>query len=132
MTNTDKKTILVVEDQALNKKLITDLLGLKGFGVLSAVDGREALHILENHIPDLIILDIQLPDINGFDILKKIREDKRFDSVKVLALTALAMREEKEKIERAGFDACILKPIDTKAFSREIEKFLQANTRSEA
>ena len=117
-----RKTIIVVEDNPMSMKLIADLLALNGFNVLKAVDGESALTILKDNMPDLILLDIELPDIDGIMVLAKIREDKRFDSVKVIALTAQAMQENEEKIIAAGFDYYITKPIDTKAFIETVRQ----------
>ncbi|NQU73096.1 MAG: response regulator [Candidatus Omnitrophica bacterium] len=122
MVEEDKKTILVVEDNPLNMKLIVDLLELNDFIVLKADDGESALEILKRSLPDLILLDIQLPGMDGFELFRRIREDQGLDSVKVAALTALAMKEDEKKIMDAGFVAYIPKPIDTKAFIKEIKE----------
>lgn len=116
-----KKTILVVEDNPLNMKLTVDLLELSGFVVLKAQDGITALDILKTTRPELILLDIQLPDIDGVEVFRRIREDKRLDSVKVIAVTAAVMKERREEIIKAGFDGLILKPIDTKGFIKEVK-----------
>ena len=120
----NKKMILVVEDNLLNMKLAVDLLELNGFEVLKAVDGETALQLLKEKVPRLILLDIQLPDLNGFEVLKRIREDSRLTSVKVIALTALAMKEEEKKIREAGFDFFISKPINTKIFIVKVKEIL--------
>lgn len=125
MVKENKKTILVVEDNPLNMKLTVDLLELNRFTVLKAADGENALQILQEHIPGLILLDIQLPDMDGFEIFRKIKEDGRLASVKVIALTASVMANAQEKIMAAGFDAYIAKPIDTKLFIEEVKKYFQ-------
>ncbi len=117
---TEQKTIMVVEDHPTNMKLVVDLLKLKGFNVLQAPDGTTALQILEDDRPDLILLDINLPRMSGVDLFKKIRENRSFDSVIILALTALAMKEDQESIIDAGFDGYIAKPIDTRKFIQQV------------
>lgn len=122
MAERDKKTILVVEDNPLNMKLTVDLLELNGFKILKTTDGERAIQILKEQTPDLILLDIQLPGVDGFELFRRIREDKRLNSVKVAALTALVMKEDEKKIMEMGFDAYIPKPIDTKAFIKKIKE----------
>ena len=122
--NNNKKLILVVEDNPLNMKLAADLLGLNNFDVLKACNGKSALEILKTNIPDLILLDIGLPDLDGFEVYRKIRDDERLDSIKVVALTALAMKEDEEKIKTAGFHFYLTKPIDTKNFIKKIKEIL--------
>lgn len=115
------KTILIVEDNPTNMKLVGDLLELNGFDVVRAVDGKSTLEILKRVKPDLILLDINLPRMSGIDLFGKIRENQSFDSVIVLALTALAMKEDKDAIMNAGFDGYIAKPIDTREFIKLIK-----------
>jgi len=122
--NTQKKIILVVEDNPLNMKLSGDLLELNGFEVLKASNGQSALEALKRNTPDLILMDIGLQDMNGFEVYRKIREDERLNSVMVVALTALAMKEDEDKIKAAGFNFYITKPIDTKNFIKTIKEIL--------
>ncbi|MBU4304002.1 MAG: response regulator [Candidatus Omnitrophica bacterium] len=119
-----KKSILVVEDNRLNMKLVVDLLGVNGFNVLQAVDGESAIEIMKTTVPDLILLDIQLPGIDGFEVLKRIKENKQLDAAKVVALTAQVMREEMERISNVEFDAYLTKPINTKDFIIKIKTML--------
>jgi len=120
----DKKTILIVEDDPLSMRLTVDLLGVNGFNALSCGDGKSALDILKDKIPDLILLDINLPKMNGFELHKKIREDSRFDNVKIVAVSASAMKEDEERIRRAGFDDFVPKPIDIKGLLGKIKVYL--------
>ena len=118
------KKILVVEDNPANMRLVSDLLEINNYAIIKAYDGETAVNIIKNVKPDLILLDIILPGIDGFEVFKKIREDKNLDNVKVIAFTASAMEVDEKKIIQAGFDGYIKKPIDTKVFIQEIKKYL--------
>ncbi|MFH1664747.1 MAG: response regulator [Candidatus Omnitrophota bacterium] len=120
----NKRTILVVDDDRLNMKLAADLLEMNGFSVLKAVDGETAFEVLKTNKPDLVLLDIQLPGIDGYQVLKWIRQNKELDPVKVVAFTAAVMKEDEETIMRTGFDGLIRKPIDTKDFINRIKSFI--------
>jgi two-component system cell cycle response regulator DivK len=124
MTSGDKKTIMVVEDEPLNMRLTVDLLEMNGFKVLSCSDGNSAIEALKQSVPDLILLDINLPKMNGFEVRKKIREDSRLDGIKVIALSASVMREDEERIRAAGFDDFMPKPIDIKGLIKKIKDHL--------
>jgi CheY-like chemotaxis protein len=118
------KTILLVEDNPLNMKLAVDLLEYGGFRVVRATSGVHALEYLSKEPPDLILLDIRLPDMDGFEILQRIRSQKRLENTRVVAMTAQGMREEKAKITDAGFDGYILKPFVATDFVDNIHKIL--------
>ncbi|HPO45069.1 MAG TPA: response regulator [Spirochaetota bacterium] len=120
----NKKTVMVVEDEPLSMRLTIDLLEMNGFNVLSCTDGCGALDMLSQNIPDLILLDINLPRMNGFEVYRKISEDSRLEKVKVVALSASVMREDEERIRAAGFDDFIPKPIDTKGLIKKIKDHL--------
>ncbi|MDD4879058.1 MAG: response regulator [Candidatus Omnitrophica bacterium] len=120
----NKKTVLIAEDEPLNMRLTVDLLEINGFNTLSCCDGIAALEALKDTIPDIILLDINMPKMNGFEVHKKIREDRRLDRVKILALSASAMKEDEERIRAAGFDDFIPKPIDTKSLVKKIKDYL--------
>lgn len=122
----NKKTIMIVEDDPLNMRLTVDLLEINGFNTLGCRDGDSALETLKDIIPDLILLDINMPKMNGFEVHKKIREDGRLDRVKVIALSASVMKEDEERIKTAGFDDFVPKPIDTKGLVRKIRDHLSA------
>lgn len=115
-----KKVVLVVEDHPLNMRLATDLLTLNGFEVVPAPDGESALQTLEQIEPDVILLDLHLPGMDGYQVLRSIRQDARLARVPIVALTASAMREEAEQIFAAGFTDYIAKPIDIKQFIHRI------------
>ena len=120
----DKRTILIVEDNRLNMKLALDILEARGFNVLGATDGLIALDMLKECTPDLILLDINLPVMSGFEVFAKMRENPKLDSVPILALTALAMTEDIEKISGLGFNGYIAKPMNTKDFLLLIDESL--------
>ncbi|MFA5224587.1 MAG: response regulator [Candidatus Omnitrophota bacterium] len=120
----NNKAILIVEDDPLNMRLIVDLLELNGFNTLSCPDGPGALQALKNTIPDLILLDINMPKMNGFEVYEKIREDSRFDQIKVIAFSGSVMKEDEERIRAAGFDDFLPKPIDLKGLIRKIRGYL--------
>jgi CheY-like chemotaxis protein len=119
------KMVLVVEDNEKNMKLAVDLLDLAGFRTLKAPDGETALEVLKTQRPDLVLLDIGLPGINGDEVYAQVRANPSLSSSKVVAFTASVMRHEKEKMLQAGFDGFISKPIDTVNFIKEIERISQ-------
>ena len=122
-----RKKILVVEDDPLNMQLVVDLLELNGFVVLQAWDGEVALEILKGDIPDLIMLDIGLPGMDGYELFKRVRSDVRLAAVKIMALTALVAREDKEKVFGMGFDAYFPKPFEIKKLLATVQELLSWN-----
>jgi two-component system cell cycle response regulator DivK len=121
MAEESKKTVLIVEDNLLNMKLESDLLEINGFFVLKAACGKDALDILSDSIPDIILLDIRLPDTNGCELFKKIKQDPRLSAVKIVAVTASVTKEEQVEIKKLNFDGFIAKPISIKDFVRQIK-----------
>jgi two-component system cell cycle response regulator DivK len=119
-----KRTILVVEDDPLSMRLTVDLLQANGFNTLSCPDGTAALETLKNSSPDMILLDINMPGMSGFEVHERIRQDRRFDGIKVLALSASVMKEEEERIRKSGFSDFVPKPLDTKGLIRKIKGYL--------
>lgn len=116
--------ILVVEDNPLNLKLAKTLLELDGYEVVSASDADEALAKLEERVPQLVLLDIQLPGMDGVELTRKLRGDPRFASLTIVATTAYAMKGDDERFLAEGFDGYIPKPIEQGTFGREVEKYL--------
>ncbi len=114
------REILVVDDNAINRQLAVYLLKRGGYSVREADSGREALEILETHTPDIILLDIQLPEMDGVEILRRIREKSSTKHLKVVALTAHSMHGDRERFESAGFDGYLAKPIEPKTFAKQI------------
>jgi two-component system, cell cycle response regulator DivK len=120
----DKKKILIVEDNELNMKLFHDLLEVHGYETLQTKDGREALQLAREHRPDLILMDIQLPEVSGLEVTKWIKADDELKSIPVIAVTAFAMKGDEEKIRSGGCEAYIAKPISVNSFLETIQTVL--------
>jgi two-component system cell cycle response regulator DivK len=118
------KTILIVEDNELNMKLFHDLLEAKGYDILQTRDGMEALKMARSHVPDLILMDIQLPEVSGLEVTKWLKEDDNLKAIPVVAVTAFAMKGDEEKIRDGGCEAYIAKPISVSTFLETVEQFL--------
>ena len=117
-------TVLIVEDNEKNMKLVRDILRHQGHHTLEAMTGEEGVRLAREHRPDLVLMDIQLPDIDGITALRLIREDPALNAVPVLAVSASVMPDEQNKIVASGFDAYITKPIVLKAFLASVQTFL--------
>mgnify|MGYP002260791210 FL=1 len=120
----DKKKILIVEDNELNMKLFHDLLEVHGYETIQTKDGREALQLAREHRPDLILKDIQLPEVSGLEVTKWIKADDELKSIPVIAVTAFAMKGDEEKIRSGGCEAYIAKPISVNSFLETIQTVL--------
>jgi CheY-like chemotaxis protein len=118
------KKILVAEDNPANRELMGEVLSGRGYELIEACDGEEALRKIEETNPDLVLLDIQLPLLDGFAVLQRIRRMPRFAKLFVVAVTANAMKEDREKGAKAGFDAYISKPIDVAGLRRQVAELL--------
>jgi two-component system cell cycle response regulator DivK len=118
------KTVLIVEDNELNMKLFNDLLEAHGYATLQTRDGMEALKIAREHRPDLIVMDIQLPEVSGLDVTKWLKEDDNLRGIPVIAVTAFAMKGDEEKIREGGCQDYIAKPISVTKFLETVEKHL--------
>jgi two-component system cell cycle response regulator DivK len=123
-SRTAPKTILIVEDNDLNMKLFNDLLEAHGYATLQTKDGVEALRMARQHHPDLILMDIQLPEVSGLEVTKWLKDDEELRSIPVIAVTAFAMKGDEQKIRDGGCEAYIAKPISVAHFLRTIENFL--------
>lgn len=119
------KTVLIVEDNELNMKLFHDLLDAHGYQTLQTKDGMEALAMVRQHRPDLILMDIQLPEVSGLEVIKWIKEDDNLRSIPVVAVTAFAMKGDEEKMREGGCDAYIAKPISVGKFIETVKQFLE-------
>ncbi len=120
----NKGTILYIEDNPDNRLLVKRVLLSEDYALLEAANAHEALSILENTCPDLILMDINMPDVDGYSLTAQIKGMPGFERVPILALTANVMRGDKEKTLEAGCDGYIQKPIDIDQLAREIEKYI--------
>ncbi len=118
------KTVLVVEDNELNMKLFHDLLEAHGIDTVQTRNGHEVLDLAREHKPDLIIMDIQLPEVSGLDITKWLKDDEELKSIPVIAVTAFAMKGDEQKIREGGCEDYISKPISVTHFMDTINKYL--------
>jgi two-component system, cell cycle response regulator DivK len=118
------RRILVVEDNPLNLKLVRDVLMFAGYDVIEAHSGEDGLRAAKEAAPDLVLMDLQLPGIDGSETLRRLREGTLGPEVPVVAVTAFAMAEDKERATRAGFDGFVEKPISVRALPGQIEAFL--------
>lgn len=116
--------ILVVEDNPVNLKLLKLLLTVEGFDVRVATDAEQALDVLRDIKPSLILMDIQLPGMDGMELTRLIRADESMRDIIIVAITAYAMKGDEEKARSAGFDGYVLKPIDTRSLPRTVAEFL--------
>jgi two-component system cell cycle response regulator DivK len=121
--------ILVVEDNERNMKLFCDLLEASGFSTLEATTGERAVELALEHRPDLVLMDIQLPDIDGIEALGRLRADDRFATAPVLALTAQAMEGDRERFLAAGFDGYLSKPVDIGEFVTTVKRYCDEGDR---
>ena len=120
------KTILIVEDEPKNMKLLRDLLQRFGYEILEAPDGEQGVKITMEKIPDLILMDIMMPKMDGLEATRIIKADNKTKHIPVIALTSYAMKGDREKTIEAGCDGYIAKPIDIQEVLKTIEHFLTA------
>ncbi len=118
------KTILVADDNVASRELIREVLETSSYEVIEATDGLEAVHKARERAPDLVLVDIQMPHLDGFGVLQQLREDPQFRGLRVVALTAFAMQGDRERALDAGFDGYITKPVEIAALRQELRKFL--------
>src|SRR6204780_6018934 len=118
------KTILIVEDNDLNMKLFHDLLEAHGYNTLQTKDGMEALRLPRQHRPDLILMDIQLPEVSGLEVTKWIKEDDELRAIPIIAVTAFAMKGDEEKMREGGCEAYLAKPISVAHFLETVKRYL--------
>lgn len=119
------KTILIVEDNELNMKLFHDILDAQGYATLQTKDGMEALDLAREHRPDLILMDIQLPEVSGLEVTKWLKEDDELRHIPVIAVTAFAMKGDEEKMREGGCEAYIAKPISVSHLIATVRGFLE-------
>ncbi|MCB1559218.1 MAG: response regulator [Alphaproteobacteria bacterium] len=118
------KKVLIVEDNELNMKLFHDLLEAHGVETVQARDGKNVLALAREHQPDLILMDIQLPEVSGLDVTKWLKEDDELKSIPVIAVTAFAMKGDEQKIREGGCEDYISKPISVIKFIETVQRFL--------
>jgi two-component system, cell cycle response regulator DivK len=118
-------TVLIVEDNEKNMKLARDVLRAKGYQTLEAVTGEDGVRLAKQHLPNLVLMDIQLPGINGIDALKQLRADAKTARIPVIALTASVTPTDRSAISAAGFDAFVSKPINLKEFVETVKRFVE-------
>ena len=118
------KTVLIVEDNELNMKLFNDLLEAHGYGTLQTRSGVEAVELARKHRPDLILMDIQLPEVSGLQVIMWIKNDQDLQHIPIIAITAFAMKGDEEKIRQGGCDAYLSKPISVVKFLDTVRHYL--------
>lgn len=118
------KTVLIVEDNELNMKLFHDLLDAHGYGTLQTRNGVEALKLAREHHPQLVIMDIQLPEVSGLEVTKWMKDDEELRDIPVVAVTAFAMKGDEERIRQGGCEAYISKPISVAGFLETVRRFI--------
>lgn len=117
------KTVLIVEDNELNMKLFNDLLEAHGYQTVQTRSGLEALDLARAHRPDLILMDIQLPEVSGLDVTRWLKEDDELKTIPVVAVTAFAMKGDEERIRQGGCEAYISKPISLTKFLETVKSY---------
>ena len=123
------KVVLIVEDNELNMKLARDILQAKGYATLEAITGDEGVHMAKAELPDLVLMDIQLPGINGIEAFQQLRSDPRTAAIPIAAFTASVTPTDRTRITDAGFDAFLSKPIDLKEFVATVKRLAEGGGR---
>ncbi len=118
------KTVLIVEDNELNMKLFNDLLEAHGYNTIQTRNGVEAVELTRQHMPDLILMDIQLPEVSGLQVTQWIKDDDALRHIPVIAVTAFAMKGDEEKIRQGGCEAYLSKPISVAKFVETVRNYL--------
>ena len=119
---------MIVEDKATSRELLRTVLEQQGYRVDEAADGEEALRLLRDQTPDLVLMDLQIPARNGYDVIREIRKEPRLQKVPVVAVTASAMQGDRERVLAAGFTGYIAKPVSLVQLRREINQLLGEET----
>ncbi len=117
-------TVLIIEDNVLNMKLVRSLLEIASYKVLEASDAEDGIQLLRQYRPDLILMDIQLPGMDGLSATRHIKKDPALQDIPIIALTSYAMHGDEEKARKAGCDGYISKPIDTKTFLASVVEYI--------
>ena len=119
-----QKSVLIVEDNELNMKLFNDLLAAHGYRVIQTRNGFDALDLARKHKPDLVLMDIQLPEVSGLEVTKWLKDDENLRHIPIIAVTAFAMKGDEERIRSGGCEAYISKPISVPRFIETIKSYL--------
>ncbi len=119
-----KTRVIAVDDNPTNLRLVGDLLEYDGFEVIRCTDGESCLKAVDDHPPDMILMDVALPDIDGLTLTRTLKADRKTAHIKIIAITAFAMKLDREKALAAGCDGYITKPIDTRKFTSLIREYL--------
>ena len=127
---TDKELVLIVEDNDKNMKLARDLLQFAGLRTLEATSAEDGIAIALREHPDIVLMDIQLPGMDGIAALRKLREDERTAQIPVVALTASVMKSDRDRFDAAGFDGFMQKPVDVRSFAAEVRRFAAQGRRT--
>jgi two-component system, cell cycle response regulator DivK len=125
--SSEPKTVLIVEDNTLNLKLFNDLLEYHGYAILTTGLGEAAVELAREHRPDLILLDIQLPDISGMEVARQLKADEETRAIPIIAVTAFAMSGDREKVLASGCDDYLAKPFNVVEFLRMVERYTSGN-----
>ena len=125
MSTVTDLVVLIVDDNEKNMKLARDVLRLAGFQTLEAGTGAESISLAHEHLPDVILMDIRLPDMDGTEATRKLKEDPRTAHIPVVALTSLAMKGDRELLLEAGFDGYLEKPISVREFPEQVRSFFR-------
>lgn len=118
------KTVLIVEDNELNMKLFNDLLEAHGYRTIQTRNGVEAVELARRHMPNLILMDIQLPEVSGLEVTQWIKDDDELRHIPVIAVTAFAMKGDEEKIRQGGCEAYLSKPISVAKFVETVKNYI--------
>ncbi|MGO9209381.1 MAG: response regulator [Terriglobales bacterium] len=119
------KKILIAEDNPVNRELVREILADRNYEIIEACDGQQALDRIAEVTPDLVLLDIQMPVLDGYAVVRRIRDNPRSTKLRVIALTAYAMRGDRDRALAAGFDDYVTKPIDLATLTSTIRQFLE-------
>jgi two-component system cell cycle response regulator DivK len=118
------KTVLIVEDNELNMKLFNDLLEAHGYATIQTKSGVEAVELARRHRPNLILMDIQLPEVSGLEVTQWLKDDEELRSIPIVAITAFAMKGDEEKIRQGGCEAYLSKPISVVKFLETVRNYV--------
>ena len=118
------QSVLIVEDNELNMKLFNDLLAAHGYRTIQTRNGFDALELARRHRPDLILMDIQLPEVSGLEVMRWLKDDDELSQIPIIAVTAFAMKGDEERIRSGGCEAYISKPISVVTFLDTVRKFI--------